>query len=173
MSQNAEPIDNVSILTLEEEKRYWRDQTFKSRDQLRRVADLLDVAETALDTCRRKHADLEERLAALNEFERAAARTGYRTTYYLSGVLVECIRQEIAKANAYTGPRVNDYPAVIGVIGYNPASNNCAGQWLFEPDKDAVIYNGDTVIGQVLGENGHQVTPDKCRHSARHKKRRN
>ena len=59
MNQNAEPIDIVGIRTLEEEKRYWRDQAFQSRDHFRHVADLMESAENELDTYRRKHADLE------------------------------------------------------------------------------------------------------------------
>lgn len=171
MNSQYSPTDTNTIRTLEEEKRYWRDQAFQSRDHFRHVADRLDSAENELDTYRRKHADLEERLAALNEFERAAARTGYRTPYYLSGVVVECIRQEIANANAYTGPALKDYPAVIGVIRYDEIAKGGSGRWLFEPSKDAMIYNGDKVIGQVVGENGKQVTPDKSRHGAKSKSR--
>lgn len=155
MSQNAEPIDIVGIRTLEEEKRYWRDQAFQSREHFRHVAERLEKAEEELDRLHRARADLDERLSALNDFERAAAKTGYRTPYYLSGVIVECIREETENAKAYTGPRVNDYPSVIGVIGYDVKRQ----QWTFAPDKNAMIYNGDTVIGQVIGDNGHQVTP--------------
>lgn len=168
MSQNAEPIDLVGIRTLEEEKRYWRDQAFQSRDSFRHVADRLESVEQQLDDARRRLADAEERLSALNDFERAAYKTGYRTPFYLSGVVVECIRDETANAKAYAGPRLTDYPTVIGKIGYDSKRQ----QWTFEPDGDAIVYNGDTVIGQVINLSGKQVTAGKHRHDQKRNRQR-
>lgn len=151
---------------------YWQQEVAKSRALNDILTAEIMVAANKLGTAQSKLKDAEERLSALNDFERAAARTGYRTPYYLSGVVAECIREETAKANAYSGPMMNDYPAVLGVIGFNPAANKGKGEWLFTPDKDAMIYSGDTVIGQVLGENGAQVTPTSAGLRTHKKKRR-
>lgn len=172
MNQNAEPIDMVGIRTLEEEKRYWRDQAFQARSQFYDVAERLTETQNRLATSERDLRDAEQRITLLDGFQRVANQTGYRTPYILPACNVETIEEEIGKASTYEGPRATDYPTVIGKIVYDRIAKGGSGRWLFEPAEGAQIYNGDTVIGQVIGENGKQVTPNKHRHDQRRNKQR-
>lgn len=151
---------------------YWQRQAAEARalNEIY-VAEIMAKA-SALETSERDLRNAESRIDLIDAFERTAYRTGYRTPYILAAVTEEVIREEIANAQAYTGPALNDYPAVIGFIRYDPIAKGGSGRWLFEPHKDAAIYNGDKVIGQVVGENGKQVTPDKYRHGAKRKTRK-
>ena len=134
---------------------YWQQETAKARalNEIY-VAEIL-AKSNRLATVESDLRDAEHRIALLDGFQRIADRSGYRTPYILAATTAETIEEEIVKAREYEGPALNDYPGVIGVIGYDVKRQ----QWTFAPDKNAMIYNGDTVIGQVLGENGQQVTP--------------
>lgn len=146
---------------------YWQNETAKARalNEIY-VAEIL-AKSNSLANSERDLRDAERRIDLLDAYQRIANQTGYRTPYILPACNVQTIEEEIANAKAYKGPALNDHPVVIGVIRYDQIAKGGSGRWLFEPHKDAVIYNGDTVIGQVIGENGKQVTPDKYRHGAK------
>jgi len=150
---------------------YWQRQAAEARALNEIYVAEIMAKSSKLETSERCLRDAEDRIALLDAYQRIADGTGYRTPYILAACHVDAIRQEIANAKAYKGPALNDTPADIGVIVYDPIAKGGSGRWLFEPNKDAVIYNGDRVIGQVIGENGKQVTPDKYRHGARRKAR--
>lgn len=134
---------------------YWQQQAAEARTLNEIYVAELMAKSSKLETSERCLREAESRITMIDMYERTAYKTGYRTPYILAAVTEEVIREEIANAQAYTGPALNDYPSVIGVIGYDVKRQ----QWTFAPDKNAMIYSGDTVIGQVLGDNGHQVTP--------------
>lgn len=147
---------------------YWQQEVAKARalNEIY-VAELIEKS-NRLETSERCLRQAERRIDLIDTFERTAFKTGYRTPYILAAVVESEIEEEIERAKQYAGPMVNDYPAVIGVIGYDPKRQ----QWTLEPHKDAAIYNGDTVIGQVINAAGNQITPDKYRHGGKSKKRK-
>lgn len=151
---------------------YWQQQAAEARALNEIYVAELMAKSSRLETSERCLRQAERRIALIDTFERQAFKTGYRTPYILAAVVEDEIEEEIERARQYTGPMVNDYPAVIGVIRYDEIAKGGSGRWLFEPHKDAAIYNGDTVIGQVIGTHGKQVTPDKYRHGAKRSKRR-
>ncbi|AZF88674.1 hypothetical protein HOU67_gp38 [Escherichia phage Skarpretter] len=151
---------------------YWQRQAAEARalNEIY-VAEIL-AKSNSLANSERDLRDAERRIDLLDAYQRIANQTGYQTPYILPACNVQAIEQEIQNAKAYKGPRITESPAVIGQIVYDPISKGGSGRWLFEPNKDAQIYNGDTVIGQVIGENGKQVTPNKHRHDQRRKQRK-
>lgn len=166
VAEHSDPAKlNAEILA------YWQRQAAEARalNEIY-VAEIL-AKSNSLANSERDLRDAERRITLLDTYQRIANQTGYRTPYILAACHADAIEQEIQNAKAYNGPALNDSPAVIGVIRYDEISKGGSGRWLFEPDPRAVIYNGDKVIGQVVGENGKQVTPDKYRHGAKRKSR--
>lgn len=151
---------------------YWQRQAAEARalNEIY-VAEIL-AKSNKLEASERCLRDAEQRIALLDAYQRIADGTGYRTPYILAACHTSAIEQEIQNAKAFKGPALNDSPVVMGVIRYDQIAKGGSGRWLFEPHDKAVIYNGDTLIGQVIGENGKQVTPDKYRHGAKRKTRK-
>jgi len=151
---------------------YWQRQAAEARALNEIYVAEIMAKSSALHTSERDLRDAERRIDLLDAYQRIANQTGYQTPYILPACHVDAIEQEIQNAKAYKGPRVTDSPAVMGKIVYDPIAKGGSGRWLFEPAADVQIYSGDTMIGQVIGENGKQVTPNKHRHDQRRNKQR-
>lgn len=98
---------------------YWQQQAAEARALNEIYVAELMAKSSKLDTSERCLREAERRITLIDTFERVAYKTGYRTPYILAGVIEELIEEEIQKAREYSGPMVNDYPSVIGVIGYD------------------------------------------------------
>lgn len=147
---------------------YWQQQAAEARalNEIY-VAEILAKSNRLADA-ERDLRDAEHRITLLDEHQRIANQTGYQTPYILAATTVETIKEENEKARDYAGPRLTDYPTVIGKIGYDSKRQ----QWTFEPDRGAIVYNGDTVIGQVINLSGKQVTAGKHRHDQKRNRQR-
>lgn len=120
---------------LGEERQFWFERALIAENEVTRldtdVRNLEEIVRERGDMIK----DLQLRLDLIGRIHDAAAETGWRTSWRLSGITSEALTALLSEARAYTPPMVRSSVSDATMFNNRPRSKTSAAEWRAYADK--------------------------------------
>lgn len=120
---------------LGEERQFWFNRALTAENEVTRlgkdVLNLETIAQERLETIY----ELQRRLSLIEAINTAAEKTGWRTSWRLTGVTVEALEELLREAKAYTPPMMRSSVSDATTFNNRPGSKTSAAEWRAYADK--------------------------------------